>query len=230
MAKIDFNLKDHARFVKDRGESVTWYRMTPCPCSEGGDMGRSNLICPYCLRTGQRYEAGQEIVAVITGINRQRAWLESGMATPSDLVMSLSPQESARVSDWDIVELSGWDAGQVTQGEIIKRSPLGLTDQLQFQGVSALSCYSIDPETLAVQQTYEQGLDFALSGKTLTWFGSPRPLPEPESFYSLKYTALYQWVVFSPPGDRFDRGVSLGDKVMLRQRQTAMRDLEISNG
>lgn len=169
----------------------------------------------YCNGLGIRYEDPLEIVGIVTGVTREKALLEAGVADPGDLLFGPSPFEHNILSDWDMIELQ-WKQGQPFQGELMKRGLSGPSDILDYTPKQIFSCESIEPNTQALTN-YTEGVNFSVSGVTLTWT-TGQPQPAPGQVYSIKYTAVFQWICFVSPFDRFEKDSNLGQRCLLRKR------------
>lgn len=215
-----FNLPAHHNFVQRKGERILWSRANLCPCGNTPDGNRSRVTCMHCGGLGLRYEDPIEIVGIVTGVTREKTLLEAGVVDVGDLLLGLSPFEHSILSDWDMIELQ-WQQGQPFQGELIKRGLSGPSDILDYPPKHIFSCESIEPNT-QVLTTYTEGINFSVSGVTLTWVDG-QPQPAPGQVYNIKYTAIFQWVCFVSPFDRFEQDRSLGQKCLLRKRSAVMK-------
>ena len=41
----------------------------------------------------------------------------------------------------------------------------------------------------------------------------------------MNYMAVFDWIAFVPPSDRFEGGTNLGQKILLRPRHIAMKQM-----
>jgi len=87
-------------------------------------------------------------------------------------------------------------------------------DKLWYEPNEALWC---EDENEVVYHRYS---DFVLGpGRVIKWIGN-RPLVGTK--YSIKYTAYFEWMVFQPPSERYDRDCKdIGPLVFLRRRHVA---------
>lgn len=216
-----FNLSDHEKFMRAHGDKIEWFKGYPCPCAQATDSNRPTLTCAACNGAGTVYQAKQVITGLITGISRERDLLLAGIAQPGDMLLGLSPYQSDMVTDWDLFKLT-YRHGQPFQGQLVERSADGVTDNLAYAVKKILKVFSIDPNT-GVETAYVEGTDFTVSENVITWLGVNDPVPE--TTYSMNYMAIFDWIAFVPPTDRFEGNVNLGQKVLLRPRHIAIKQL-----
>ena len=214
-----FNIADHHDFVQRHGESVRWYRGSQCPCGSLGDANRSRTTCIHCVGTGTRYEAPKTLTAIVTGVTRDKNLLDAGVADPGDCLMGLSPRETEMLSDWDMIELQ-WEQGQPFEGDVLIRGS-GATDVLSYPPKKIFSCVQIDATT-QVLTSYVEGVNFTVAGRVLTWTVA-QPQPAVGQAFSIKYSAVFQWIVFRSPFDRREQDVNLGQRVLLKKRENVRR-------
>lgn len=161
------------------------------------------------------------LTGIVTGVSRQKSMLEAGILQPGDLQLGLSPYEKQILSDGDMIELSTWKQGQPFDGEIVQRGMDSLTDVLLYKTKRVFKCFSVDPNT-DQETVYVEGTRFTVAGNLLTWIDG-QPQPDPETFYSIKYTALFSWVCFLPPMDRYEGAVNLGQHIFLRLKHLGVK-------
>lgn len=210
-----FDIPAHHAFVQKHGDQIRWYRGLFCPCGATPDANRARTTCIHCFGTGIRYEAPVILTGIVTQVTRDKALMESGFADPGDLKLGLSPLETNILSEWDMIELQ-WDKGQPFMGDLISRGTGSLIDVLSYPAKEIFSCTRIDATTQAII-AYASGVNFTISGRTLTWIVG-QPQPAAGQVYSIKYTAIFQWIVFRSPFDRYENGTSLGQRTLLRKR------------
>jgi len=66
---------------------------------------------------------------------------------------------------------------------------------------------------------FVEGTDFSISGRNLTWISSNSP--DSGQYYSIKYTAQFEYICFIPPQPRYEKGTPLSQHVLLRPRHAA---------
>lgn len=215
-----FNLAAHHVFLQEHGETLSYYRGLPCPCGQTVDAARVRYVCPLCKGTGIRYETAVPLVAIITGISREKSLLEVGIAQPGDAVMGLSPFETQMVTDWDMVEPTSWGRGQPYSGELVERQA-GATDVLVYKAKEILNCHSVHPTTFVITN-YAVGTNFSVADDQVTWIVG-QPQPAVGTIYSIKYAAVFAYIAFVIPQDRYDNMDSLGGRCLLRPRHIAIQ-------
>lgn len=216
----DFNINSHVDFIARHGAQLLRYPSLPCPCGSTVDGARSRFVCPLCKGTGVRYETATTLTGIITGIAREKMLLEAGIAQPGDAVLGLSPLETQMVTDWDMVEPANWTQGQPYSGELVQRGS-GATDTLVYKAKQVLNCHSVHPTTFVITN-YAVGTDFTVANDVVTWIVG-RPQPAADAIYSIKYAAIFSYIVFTIPQDRYDAEISLGLKALLRPRHIAIQ-------
>lgn len=214
-----FDLGLHDQFVADHGDRVLWFRATKCSCGRSRDPHRAQPTCVACEGTGWRYDPPVELLALVTGVGgREKSLIEAGLVSPGDMVLGLAPSEPHQLKDWDKIRLT-WDPGLPYDGDVLIRGT-GSTDRLTYEARRIRAVTDVHPATGAVT-TYGEGTSFTVAGRELTWVaGQPQPLAG-ES-YTVDYEPNWDWVVLSRPLSRFERGQSLGQRVLLRQRHLAL--------
>jgi len=208
-----FTIDLHDEFVTRHGDIVLWRRAYKCPCGATPDADRALLSCAGCHGLGLIYDAPVQIIGLVTGITRDKELLESGFAEPGDMLLGLAPDEPNFLSENDSVRIT-WDRGQPYEGDTIKRSSSG-PDLLSYDADMVERCFTINPAT-GVITTYGSESDFQISDNQLSWLAGHGP--PVGAVYSIKYSAFFDWIVFFGPKDRFEQGVNLGQRVMLRKR------------
>lgn len=199
------------------GEALLYRRASKCPCSMVGDANRALLSCAACKGIGWIYATPIPTIAIITGIRNEKQLLDTGIAEPGDLLMGCAPGQNVFITDWDTIQMT-WPQGQPYDGETIKHgaSP---TDILSYDPIKVLECFTVDPDSGVITPYQGDDPDFTISGREITW-----NIPMAEgTVYSIKYTTNYIWVAFVTPTDRYDMGLNIGQKVLLRKRHLALQ-------
>jgi hypothetical protein len=217
-----FSLPLQNDFVIRHGDKVAWRRANKCPCSSRNeaDANRARTNCPLCDGFGYMYDAPVLITGLVTGISFNKQLLDLGIVNPGDLLLGLAPGERNLVTDFDIINLVSFGTGENYDGDTITRDPDGAPDELSYTPVNVLSCFSAngnDDGTDWTRTDYVQNVDFTLDGRDLTWL--PGKGPEKGSTFSIKYTARFDWEAYSSPSIRFEAGVNIGQRVLLRKRE-----------
>lgn len=188
-----------------------------CSCSATQDASRADPNCRACKGTGFWYDAAKRIQGLVTGLSSQRMLLESGIAIPGDLIFSSEMLSSDVITDYDKIVLS-WD-GAPHEGDLLKRGEDD-TDFLIYSATDIRSVTRTDPDT-GIITTYVAGTDYShTSGSdVITWLSPTRP--PTDAVYSVKYLAIFEWLCFQPPAQRYERGTPLGNRVLLRKKHMA---------
>lgn len=208
-----FDLARQDKFVRDHSDKILIAKGIPCGCGTTEDMARVDPDCQACGGYGTRYGPDVTVRAMVLGMRSEKALLQAGIAMPGDMILSLSPFEKVRVGDWDRVRLT-WLDGQPYQGDLVKRRPYG-PDRLIYEPKKIDSITQVEPRT--GQVTTFPSSAYTLEGRKITWVGDPQPARE--TVYAVAYAVkTYDWVVFVSPMDRYEKGVSLGQKALLRRR------------
>ncbi|MHB1418286.1 MAG: hypothetical protein ACYCX4_01675 [Bacillota bacterium] len=206
------NTPKHNDFIRRRGEWVIWQPAVKCPCGSSPD--RANINCPVCGGLGVFHREGKEIRGLVTGVEQEKKLLEAGIAIPGDMIFS---QEvgGVKLSDYDMIKLT-WKDGIPFEGQIVSRATGSATDTLYYEAKDISQCLAIN-ETTGEITDYILDTDFSVSGKTITWLTGGKK-PANGAKYSIKYSAVFEWLVFLPPFPRVERGTDIGQKVLLRKR------------
>lgn len=218
-----FNLSEFQDNIRKHGETVDYYRGMKCTCTllqtgtSYGDPNRADPNCAACHGYGYVWIPSGQIRGLVSSISQEKELIQAGIAGPGDMVFS--PDLRVTLSDWDKIKLR-WSDGIPWEGQLIQRSS-ETTDDAMYEMVSVPEggCISVDPTTGDIT-TYEVGVDFNFSGKTIMW-GLSSNQPAPNSYYSIKYNASLDWIAFVPPEPRRERGTNLGQKVVLRKKHMA---------
>ncbi len=210
---FDFQLHDD--FVEAHGDRILWQRATKCSCGNAPDPARARIDCQACHGSGMRYAAPVELVGLVTGVGgREKALMEMGLVAPGDMVLGLAPGQAATLRDYDLVRLT-WDAGSPFEGDVLRRG-VGPSDRLSYEPARILDVTEVDPSTGAVT-TYPAS-SYSFAGRLLTWAASPAVQPAGGDTYTVAYDAVFEWVVFVSPLQRYEAGASLGQRCLLRKR------------
>ncbi len=238
MSSVDWDFKSLEELVEDRGDNVTHELGISCPTCRAEDAYGSTLIsegkplqglggsisCPSCYGIGWVYRNPRCIRGLVVGVNTgpNRSLVDAGWAVPGDAVFSPSLTLDP-LGDFDRITIH--HPVPVGSGQTIVRNAAnmgvnhmlstGLTpEQDRLWYIPACITYCMDQEGT----TYEQGTDFSVDGKLITWVGNK---PADGMIYTVKYLAYLEWIVFTSPFTRFDNARSLGQKVLLRKAHTA---------
>lgn len=225
----DISLRDIDEMIRQRGDFITWYRGLLCSCGgRNGDANRSRLSCAACGGFGYVYHDGVEFRAIVVGVETQPKLLLAGLADPGDCILITPPRIVEQPSDWDMITFSNFTFGDPNYGEVIQRGAVNEVDPLMFTALEMQDVASVNYLTGAVN-FYEQGVHYTVSGKTLSWIPlSINPIPPiTGSNYSVKYRALYEWVVFTSPSINFERNTHLGSHCVLKRRDTVGTSLPV---
>jgi len=208
-----------ADFVRRRGDLVLYRRAFKCSCTmnpgDDPDANRASVNCTVCDGLGFTYGPPTPIIVTIVNITYQKQLLDSGVAAPGDLLMSLSPFESNLVSSYDVINFT-YILGEPYEGDTVKRTNPG-PDLLSYPPVLVFSCFFIDQSNNYTMVNYQQGVDFVISSRNLTWLPGKGPLVGAP--YQIKYNCRYDWEVYVDASVRFEVGHSLGQKAILRKRE-----------
>jgi hypothetical protein len=182
--------------------------------SNYADPNRARMDCAACHGLGLLWIDSGYIKGLVTNIQQEKELLMAGIASMGDLVFSPSPEYT--LSDYDKIQLT-WADGIPFEGELIQRGS-GSTDQSMYgiMSVPPDGCITVDPTTGDITR-YTPGTDFTFSDTAITWIGNQ---PTANAYYSIKYQALIDWIVFAPPQPRRERGTNLGQKVILQKKHS----------
>jgi hypothetical protein len=213
------NISGQMDFTRAHGELVHYFVGMKCTCvlqqtgSNYPDANRASPTCMACHGLGWVYQDGGQILGIVSNIQQEKELLMAGIAAPGDLVFS--PDLRYVLSDYDKIQLT-WPEGIPFEGELITRGT-SAADTTMYDVLSVLAngCIAVNPTTGVITQ-YVPGVDFAYSGNVITWQGSH--VPAAGTIYSLKYSALIDWIVFVPPQPRRERGTNLGQRVILKKK------------
>lgn len=219
---VMFDLAKHHDFVNRHGDTVLWMKATKCACGVEPDPSRANVNCRACHGTGTRYATPVALRGLVTGVTgREKALIEAGVLDPEDLTLGLSPFETNRLSDYDLVRLT-WLTGFPYEGDVLVRGDPG-PDRLRFDPVSVTEVSTVDPETGTITR-YESGRDYVVTGRFLAWqTGVDAVTPLVGQAYTVAYIVQPDYIVFTSPMERRPGGVNLGQLLRLRKRHLAQQ-------
>lgn len=232
---LDWDFELLERLIQSRGDDVIHEKGIACPCratdAYGSTILRENkpatqrkLDCKQCGGVGWIYRDARVIKGLVTSVEtgRNRNLLEMGYAVPGDCTFSPS-LDVGQVSDFDRITLLY--PAPINDGQVILRNAANLEDNAQLRlGLSA------DEDRLWYEpdcvdwcedengRVYKQDADFRIEGKTIKWVGQA---PADGVFYTVKYNAYIEWIVYATPLTRFDRDRGLGQRVLLRKVHVA---------
>lgn len=215
-----FDFQQQNRLFDAHGDLVELFPGRRCSCASNLDTNRGNPNCRVCLGLGYFYTTSTFIVGLVTGITSQKILMESGIALPGDMLFSQRMMDPVFLTDMDMIRLSTWD-GQPYEGDVVLRGD-GATDTLVYTATDIQSVTQSNEDT-GVVTTYVEGTDFthALRSNQLVWLGVNDPAQN--SSYAVKYLAVFDWVVFAPPNQRYERATPLGNRVLMRKKHLVAR-------
>ncbi|UOF90785.1 hypothetical protein LSG31_00435 [Fodinisporobacter ferrooxydans] len=217
------NISSQEDFIRKHGEWVSYSIGMKCSCTGSmmmtgtsiPDANRANPNCQACKGIGLVWIDKGQIFGVVENITQSKELLQAGIAAAGDLI--LLPDLQVTLSDYDKIQLT-WPEGIPFEGELIIKGS-GTTDSTMYGVMSVSECISVDPTT-GVITNYIPDVDFTWDKtqplKQIIWQGSN--VPSAGSVYSIKYQALMDWIVFTPPQPRRERGTNLGQRVILRKK------------
>jgi hypothetical protein len=209
-----FDVRQENRLFDNKGDYVDYFPGRKCSCSTNLDANRANANCRVCKGLGYFYKASQRILGIVTAITTQRQLMASSMAIPGDLVFSQRQMEPVPMTDFDKLVLS-WD-GAPYDGDILTRGN-GPTDLLVYNATDITDLYQSDPITgLVASYVATTDYTFVTGSDTITWASGRGPAVG--SSYGVKYNAIIEWLCFNSPGQRYERGTPLGNRVFLRRK------------
>ena len=212
------HLAAHLDLVRKRGDWVRHAKGRRCPCGESVD--RAVPTCRLCRGLGFFWEDWRWLRALVTSAEQETKLLALGVAAPGDLVLGpgLHPW-ARRIDQWDLV-VPRLPFGQPFQGETLVRQ--GTVDTLQWEPARVEACYMVDPRS-GLRATFLEGADFVVEGAGLRWL--PGRGPAIGERYAIHYRPRFEYLALVPPMPRVERNTGLGDKVILRKRHLALRQL-----
>lgn len=229
---MDWDLEQLEAFIQRRGEEVVHETAIACPSCRNEDIfsysvevdGRPanirSLSCPQCYGDGFIYRNPQIIKGLVSAIDPgNRVLTDIGYSVPGDCVFSPS-MAVAPLGDFDRVtfQVPSSVGGQVIlRGAATMQQNASLTtdlspqeDRLWYLPECALWC---EDQNGVI---YTQGADYTFDDKKIVWVDGRGP--SMGTLYSLKYRAYLEWVTYSSPMERYDRGRNLAQRVLLRKK------------
>lgn len=219
-------------FIQERGDNVIVEKGIVCPCraedtyasivlKNGHPARLRRMDCPQCSGDGLIYRDARCVTGLITSVNPgHRHLISAGYALPGDCIFSPSLR-ACDITEMDKVTFTR--AESVNEGQIILRAAhlldtnrtiqtdlTPLEDRLWYSAEKSLWC----EDTNGV--VYSQGADFSITENRISWVEGRGP--EEGTFYTIKYTAFLEWMVYDSPVVRTDRARDLGQKVFLRRK------------
>lgn len=220
MNNSTFDARQQRRLFDSHGDIVYHFPARKCSCSPTGDPNRADANCRICRGLGYFYRTSKRVRGLVTSISSQKMLLESGVALPGDMVFSEEFMPSMPFSDFDMIRLS-LRKGQPFEGELVTRRS-SFTDELTYTATQIIDVYQNDPVS-GTTRTFSGTTDYTFVTLTnsILW-GTSAAQPGPGTIYGVKYYAIFDWIVFTPPNDRFERGTPMGNRVLLRKRHTVL--------
>lgn len=238
MENIDWDFGNLESLIQSRGDEVIHETGVSCPCRREDSYASTILHnnnpatqrkygCEQCGGLGWLWRDAKVIKGLVTSIEsgRNRQLLESGYSVPGDAVFSPS-LDVGQVHDFD--RITFMYAVPVGDGQVIMRNganledngmlSLGLAtneDRLWYEADCVIWC---EDENGVV---YQQDSDFKVEEKKIVWIGTS---PADGIFYTLKYNAFLEWIIYSTPMTRFDRARTLGQRVLIRKVHVAAQN------
>lgn len=231
----DWDLNLLEELIQARGDDVILETGIACSCRRddalAGLTTKENqpstfrkINCTACQGDGFIYRNARCVRGLVTSVQGgpNRRLIEGGYAVPGDAVFSPSTC-AGFVGDFDKVTFTYADSigdgqvimrGAATYGENADRLTHTQRDEdrLWYQAADALWCEDEN------QVVYTPNVDFVLEDKRITWIGAK---PAVGVFYTLKYTAYLEWIVYNTPLLRMDNNRSLLQRVLLRKKHVA---------
>jgi hypothetical protein len=219
---VPISIPQHRRLIERHGEWVDHYRGQLCPCADDRDPSRSDPTCKVCHGQGIFWRDQGTLQGIITGMHADRSgrfWLQNGVALPEDMLFSQDPLARRQAADFDLI-VPRWTKGFPFQGELLVR---GQDDRLFYRATNGVlgTVLEVDAASGAIVE-YAPGTDYTVDPdwQTLHWVPGRGPVEGTQ--YSVKYHARYEFVCFNPPAQRFERGVDIGQRALLRKRHLPM--------
>jgi len=215
---IEFTMDALDGFVNGRGQRLVHELGILCPCeinAPEAPLAQQMVMCELCNGSKHIYRKPLVITANITAISQHRNLMVAGWAQPGDCVMSISPLEPRKVSDFDRITFT-WSQ-PYNEGQVIKRGsgspPLPANvDRLNYNCHKVLHCEDKDGHE------YHEGGDFITKNRFLIWTPGAAPLRNVQ--YTVKYEGYLEWIAFSPPMERRDQNLDIGQRILLRKKHT----------
>jgi len=233
---IDWDFPKLQELIDARGDEVIVETGVACTCRredvlasmverENQPSSIRQLYCIKCQGDGYIYRNARCIKGLITSIEAgpARKLLESGYAVQGDAIFSPS-LDIDPLSDFD--KITFLHDNTVGEGQVILRNAANLgenatrttgvsrsEDRLWYQAACSYWC---EDENGVV---YSQDTDFILKDRLIRWIGNK---PADGIFYTLKYSAYLEWIIYNTPLQRIDRDRSLGQRVLIRKKHVAL--------
>lgn len=226
----DFSLLDE--LIEARGDEVVVETGVACTC-RNQDLYASTILyqnspasfrrmnCEQCQGDGFIFRNPRCVKGLLTSLDpgRNKVLIESGYAIPGDSVFS--PGRCADdIADFDKITLLV--PQNLNEGQVIMRGAAHMEENAQIPTDLATNedrlWYVADTSVWCEDEdgvVYVQNGDFVFESKKIRWVGSQ---PAVGKLYTIKYTGYPEWIVYAQPFLRFDRGRSLGRKVLLRKK------------
>lgn len=233
----DWNFEYLEEFIQERGDQVIWETAISCSSCRKGDATAAfneknstemsnirDFNCPNCHGDGFIYRNAQVVTGLLTQVNAgNRQLMEMGLVYPGDCVFSPSLR-GPDMENMDKVTLCITDI--LNEGQVVQRN------------AANLSYASLRPSTLSAQEdrlwyagdgcvvwcedqnnvVYTSDVDFQVVDNLVRWVGKK---PADGVYYTIKYHYYPEWIVYSTPLHRVDRGRDLKQRVMLRKKHVA---------
>jgi hypothetical protein len=237
-SSVDWDFNSLEEFIQRRGDDVIHETGVSCPCRASDPYGSTilqgnkpatqrRLDCSQCGGVGWLYRDAKILKGLVVGVEagKNRQLLEMGYAVPGDCTFSPS-LNADQLLDFD--RITFLYSIPVNDGQVILRNAANLSDNAMLQtGLDVLEdrlWYEADCVFWCEDEDgvlYTQDADFSIEGKTLTW-NTRRPADG--KFYTVKYNAFLEWIVYATPLTRFDRDRKLGQRVLLRKVHVAYQN------
>lgn len=240
---VDFQPGLQQSFIAERGVQMLHEIGVLCTCQvedtyagvkKDGKDRRREPFCPRCGGDAKLYRDGSLIVGIATSIRQQRNIIDAGVAQPGDMLFSPDMGSAAGSCETDggrVIAvgdklIATWDqplddgqviirgAGTTGENATLNTNLEDTEDRLWYEPLRSIWCE--DEEGIV----YTANADFILGpGRIIKWVGNRPPLGRR---YTIKYTAFFEWIVFAPAQERYDRdALNLGPLVFLRKRHIA---------
>lgn len=235
MTLPDWDFPKLEELIEARGDRVVHEIGVACTCRREDSVASMTtkdnqpttvrrINCMKCQGDGFIFRNARVINGLVSSVEAgpNRKLLEGGYAVAGDAVFS--PSLNAGVfTDFDRITFC--QPTPISDGQIIMRGAahhnenqtleFGVEvneDRLWYQGACAIWCEDDDGVI------YTQGTDFILEKRIIRWVGNQ---PNKGVFYTLKYTAYLEWIVYNTPLARVDNGRSLAQRVLIRKKHVA---------
>lgn len=218
VARIDFNkLESH---ISNQGDYVVHYISALCPCmtqNSVGAVGHADPSCITCYGSGYIYRDPVKIVGLLTALTTNKFWSQVAWISPGDLSFSPSAR-TRRIGDFDRIQLTSpvpVESQVITRGQATSYSPRPSSlesneDYLYWESGRSAAAYLEDEDG----NVYRPG-DYELDGRIIRWPSGSKLLSGKK--YTIKYEAYPEYICWSTPIDRWDKGRELGQRVLLRR-------------